>query len=205
MRHTTFLPPPLHPMVRGMDDRRPNKPDGSAAGLRAALRTARVEEAERSGALADLRALEVARLEMLLEAITPTLAQVPADVEMFDCGLVPGPHPRLFIDMLAFVEMTHDRRAYRFVQATRHGRTVLAETDAVDAAAAAVTGYVARRLVEREKALATAPPPPAPAMPRRRWFSTLGAIVLEYLGLAALAFLAFMLLSHGREIWSWFR
>ena len=50
--------------------------------------------------------------------------------------------------------MGRDKRQYRFVQDTRYGRAVLAETYEVPAMVQAVTRYVARRLVERERALA---------------------------------------------------
>jgi hypothetical protein len=74
---------------------------------------------------------------------------------MFDLALTKGEHPRLFLDMIAFVDMAHDRRAYRFFQDTRHGRVLIAESQSIDTIAAAVANYVARRLVERERALAS--------------------------------------------------
>ena len=61
---------------------------------------------------------------------------------------------RLWIDVIAHIEMGRDKRQYRFVQDSRYGRTVLAETYEVAEMARAVTSYVARRLVERERALA---------------------------------------------------
>lgn len=141
--------------------------------LTAAIRTARLDEAERSQVMSDLRGAEVARLELLRDAVEPVLAQVPADVDLFDAGVVPGERPRFFIDMIAFVEMGRDRRTYRFLQDSRHGRVLLAETEGLGTMTEAITRYIARRLVEREKALASlrdgeiAPPPgPAPAVPR---------------------------------------
>jgi hypothetical protein len=74
---------------------------------------------------------------------------------MFDLALTKGEHPRLFLDMIAFVDMAHDRRAYRFFQDTRHGRVLIAESQSIDTIAASVANYVARRLVERERALAS--------------------------------------------------
>ena len=50
--------------------------------------------------------------------------------------------------------MGRDKRQYRFVQDTRYGRAVLAESYEVPALVEAITRYVARRLVERERALA---------------------------------------------------
>jgi hypothetical protein len=173
--------------------------------LRGAMRTARIEDAERSRAIADLRGAELARLDLLREAIEPVLAQVPGDVEMFDAGLIPVPQPRLFIDMIAFVEMAHDKRRYRFVQDTRQGRVVLAESDRLETMRDAVTSYIARRLVEREKALAVDAPRPisdarvsaaraaATAERRRRsWVRTAGRVVLNYLGIVALCVLVWV-------------
>ena len=127
----------------------------AAASLASVVRLARVEGAEHSTVIAELRGAEMARLEMLQEAMAPVLAQVPDGIDLFDPGLVPGDHPRLFIDMIGFVEMARDRRVYRFVQDTRHGRIVMAESDKVDAVVAAIRLYVARRLVERQRALAS--------------------------------------------------
>ena len=103
-------------------------PDRRPHDLRSAMRMARMEDAERSRAIADVRSAEIARLDLLREATEPVLADVPGDVEMFDAGLIPVPQPRLFIDMIAFVEMAHDKRHYRFVQDTRQGRVLLAQS-----------------------------------------------------------------------------
>ena len=94
--------------------------------LTAAMRRARTEAAEQSDVVAELRGAEIARLEMLAEAVRPVLDQVPDSVDLFDTGLVPGDRPRYFVDMIAFVEMQRDRRTYHFFQDTRHGRVTLA-------------------------------------------------------------------------------
>ena len=79
---------------------------------------------------------------------------VPKDVELFDRGVSKGDVPRLWVDVIAHVEMGRDKRQYRFVQDTRYGRAVLAESYEIPQMVQAVTRYVARRLVERERALA---------------------------------------------------
>src|SRR6185312_155384 len=94
------------------------------------------------------------RLRALESALKPVVDQAPPDVDLFDLALAPGDHSRLFVDMIAFVDMAHDRRTYRFYQDTRHGRVLIAESQSADAIAAAAADYVARRLVERERALA---------------------------------------------------
>jgi len=161
--------------------------------LRDALRKARIEAADRTGVVVDLRDAEVARLEILNEALDPLFAQVPAEIDLFDRGISQGDTPRLWIDVVAHVVMGRDKRSYRFVQDTRFGRIVLAESHEVAAIVDAVTDYVARRMVEREHALApTEPPKPVVAQKRRRrgfWTFVLG-FVLGALALFALALVA---------------
>ena len=122
--------------------------------LKDAVREARIEAAERSGVVVDLRDADVARLDLLNDALDPLFDEVPNDVDLFDRGVSKGDIPRLWIDVVAHVEMGRDKRQYRFVQDTRYGRAVLAESYEVPAMADAIKRYVARRLVERERALA---------------------------------------------------
>ena len=123
--------------------------------LKAAIRRARVESAEQGEALADLRQAELIRLELLEEAVRPVLDQTPEGLELFDAGIAHGERPRLFLDMISFVDLGHDRRTYRFFQDTRQGRVLIAESEIIDRIVQAITNYVARRLVEREQALAS--------------------------------------------------
>jgi len=121
--------------------------------LKDAVREARIEAAERSGVVVDLRDAELARLELLNEELNALFEDIPDDIELFDRGVSRGDAPRLWIDVIAHIEMGRDKRQYRFVQDTRYGRTVLAESYEVPEIVQAVTRYVARRLVERERAL----------------------------------------------------
>ena len=123
--------------------------------LKEAVREARIEAAERSGVVVDLRDADVARLELLNEQLDPVFAEIPTNVDLFDRGISRGDTPRLWVDVIAHVEMGRDKRQYRFVQDTRYGRAVLAESYEAADIVAAVTRYVARRMVERERALAT--------------------------------------------------
>jgi len=160
--------------------------------LRDALRQARIEAADRTGVVVDLRDAEVARLEILNEALDPLFAQIPAEIDLFDRGISQGDTPRLWIDVVAHVMMGRDKRIYRFVQDTRFGRTVIAESHEVIKIVEAVTDYVARRMIEREHALvatpAHAPAPAVTAKPRRGgfWIFVLG-FVAGALALFALA------------------
>ncbi|ABE61947.1 conserved hypothetical protein [Nitrobacter hamburgensis X14] len=149
--------------------------------LRDALRQARIEAADRTGVVVDLRDAEVARLEILNEALDPLFAQVPDQIDLFDRGISQGDTPRLWIDIVAHILMGRDKRMYRFVQDTRHGRIVLAESYDAAAIVNAVTDYVARRMIERERALVAMLPEQAEAKekPRRRslWTFAFGFIV----------------------------
>jgi hypothetical protein len=149
--------------------------------LRDALRQARIEAADRTGVVVDLRDAEVARLEILNEALDPLFAQVPDQVDLFDRGISQGDTPRLWIDVVAHVLMGRDKRIYRFVQDSRFGRIVIAESHDVAVIVDAVTDYVARRMIEREHALVAtlAPQPAAIEEPRRGgfWTFALGFIV----------------------------
>ena len=122
--------------------------------LKDAMRQARIEMAERSGVVVDLRDAELARLELLNQALDPVYAEIPEGIELFERGIAEGDTPRLWIDMIAHVAMGRDKRVYRFVQDTRYGRRVIAETADIDAMAREVTRYIARRLVERERVIA---------------------------------------------------
>lgn len=154
-----------------MDDQDHLRGETPGLSLREAIRTARLEAAERSGVIVELRDASLARLSMLNEMLEPIFADVPLEhSDLFDRGLMPGETPRLFVDMVAHVTLGRDRRTYRFLQDTRAGRRVLAEStnphDIVDA----VTRYVARRLIAREQAMVAAaaapenetPPEPHP-------------------------------------------
>ena len=153
--------------------------------LRDALRQARIEAADRTGVVVELRDAELARLEILNEALDPLFAEVPAQVDLFDRGVSQGETPRLWIDVVAHIVMGRDKRIYRFVQDTRFGRIVLTESHDVRVIVDAVTGYVARRMIEREHAMVAMPvaEPVAEKKPSRRG---LGMFVLGF-ALGALA------------------
>jgi hypothetical protein len=171
--------------------------------LTQAMHQARVEAAERTSVVVDLRDAEVARLELLNEALDPLFAEIPPEAELFDRGVSRGDTPRLWIDSVAHVAMGRDKRMYRFLHDTRVGRRVMAESHEIADIAKAVTDYVARRLVERERALDEDPefitriarPEAARALRRRRrrgW----GAFVLGFV-LGAIALLIVALLAAG--------
>ncbi len=135
-----------------MEEARPSEPPHR---LQEALRKARIEQADRTSIVVDLQDAELARLELLNEALNPVFEEIPADIDLFDRGISRGETPRLWIDAVTHVDMGRDKRVYRFLHDTRFGRKVLAETGNVVEAVDAITKYVAQRIIERERALAS--------------------------------------------------
>jgi len=176
-------------------------PEPAVTALKEALHGARIEAAERTGVVVDLRDAELARLELLNEALDPLFKEIPAGIDLFDRGVSRGDTPRLWIDVVAHVAMGRDKRIYRLVQDTRYGRAVLAESYEIQAIVQAVTNYVARRMVERERALAADASFNATTQQRaaelerrsRRWTGIKGFALGAVLALAAL--FAFAVLS----------
>ncbi len=78
--------------------------------LREALRQARIEAADRTGVVVDLRDAEVARLEILNDALDPLFNEIPGQIDLFDRGISQGETPRLWIDIVAHVVMGRDKR-----------------------------------------------------------------------------------------------
>jgi hypothetical protein len=170
--------------------------------LQEAMHQARVEAAERTSVVVDLRDAEVARLELLNEALDPLFAEIPPEVDLFDRGISAGQTPRLWVDPVAHIVMGRDKRSYRFLQDSRMGRHVLAESHEIPEIVNAVTGYIARRLIERQQALAENPDLMSRVAPketeryrqRRRW-RAVGALALGFLIGVLTLFVAALLIA----------
>src|SRR5579864_160874 len=180
-------------------------PAPAAEPLTQAMHLARVEAAERTSVVVDLRDAEVARLELLNDALDPLFAEIPPDVDLFDRGVSRGETPRLWIDAVAHVAMGRDKRVYRFLHDTRIGRRVLAESHEIPDIVQAVTSYVARRLVERQRALDEDPEfitrvtrgEADRALRRRRW-RAFGTLLLGFLiGIVTLIVVALIFASNS--------
>lgn len=145
----------------GRPDRR-SEDDRAAIQLDEALRRARRDAADRAEADSGRRRpSERERLEHLLAALRPILRRIPRDADLFDVGVAQGfdrdggeGRPRLFLDMIGYVECADDG-GFRLAQSTRHGRVALGEASELAGAMRLVCDYVARRIVEREQALAS--------------------------------------------------
>ena len=173
--------------------------------LTQAMHQARVEAAERTSVVVDLRDAELARLELLNEALNPLFAEIPPDVDLFDRGISRGDTPRLWIDSVAHAAMGRDKRTYRFLHDTRFGRRVLAESHDIADMVRAVTDYIARRLIERERALDEDPdfinrvtPKAAGREHRRRRWRAFGVLALGFvIGVVALIVVALIFASRS--------
>ena len=163
-----------------------HEPGARRRSLKAAVRRARLVQADRSDVIVELRASEQARLELLLEELRPVFDEI-ADADQFSGVLVPGDPPRLWVDILSYVAMGIDKRTYRFIKDTSQGRRILHENQDVGDIADKVTEYLAHRVIEREQALAGDIDSdrkvfqPASATARRRHFG-FPALVLGFLG-----------------------
>jgi hypothetical protein len=154
--------------------------------LKQALHDARIEAAERSGVVVDLRDAEMARLEILNEAVDKVFKDIPArHSDYFDRGVSGGLQPRLWLDAITHVAMGNDKRTYRLLTDTANGRRVLEESTEVPEMREAVTRYVARRLVAREQALATTEREEE-AAPRNRGMIALAFVIGAIFGAVAL-------------------
>lgn len=123
--------------------------------FRDALREARLIEADRTDVVTTLREAELTRLDLLKDDLEDVFAAIPEGTDLLECGILRRYPPRLWIDVLAYILMGPDKRTYRFLKETRNGRQVLLETPDISVMSDAVTRYVAHRVLQRERALAT--------------------------------------------------
>ena len=178
---------------------------GPQSPLKEAMHQARIEAAERTSVIVDLRDAEVARLELVNEALDPLFADIPPEVDLFDRGISRGDTPRLWIDSVAHVAMGRDKRLYRFLHDSRVGRRVLAESYEIPDVVKSVTDYVARRLIERERALDDDPDfvtrvgRPEATRARRRWRRRELVVLAFGFVLGLIAFLLALVLLASRS------
>jgi hypothetical protein len=130
----------------------------AAIALAEAMGRAREQHTVRDTMRTDARVNAQQRLEMLRLKLTPVFEAIPRDAEQFNLGVVTAEKPRLYIDIIGYVEMTSHLKGYRLMQETRRGVQNLAESNDEAGIIAMVTDYIARRLVDRERALAGASP-----------------------------------------------
>jgi hypothetical protein len=119
--------------------------------LTSALRAARVAEAVHFEAVLGIWDAKSLRLHALREDLKPLLDKHVGASELFDLALVPGEAPRLWIDLISFVEMEPDYRTYRFYIDGEKERTAQFETADRAKMVTHLTNYFAHKLVLAEK------------------------------------------------------
>jgi hypothetical protein len=124
-----------------------------AGELKRAIRAVRIAHSERNDVVVELRDAEIARLEVLGDALEGVIADLPPDSDQFLVGILPGQPPRFWVDATSFVVMGRDKRQYLFQKDSRLGRATLADSADVETIADAVTRYLAERIVERDQAI----------------------------------------------------
>ena len=158
---------------------------GSDAGLKRALRDARLAEAAHFEAALDLRDAKSIRLQLLKDDVAAAAAS-PEAGDLFDLALVPGDPPKLWVDLITFVVMEPDPRTYRLVQGRHNGREILFESGDRVQAAEQVRHHMAHRIVARERLAAASP---APKMPESY---SLASVILAWIAGFALGVLALL-------------
>lgn len=119
--------------------------------LAEAVRGAQLAAADRNDFITDAKEADLARIEVLAQDLQDVFEDVPVDDPQWQFAVSKGQQPRLWIDVTSHVTMGRDRRTYRFVRDTRHGRMLVAESTDIRPIADAVTNYIAERIVERQQ------------------------------------------------------
>jgi hypothetical protein len=119
--------------------------------LKEDLRQARLLEAAHFDAVRDLRDAKTLRLQLLKDELQPQVQALPGAAELFDLALITGEPPRLWIDLITFVQMDPDPRTFRLLQDRQDNRELLFESSDLGEMAAAVRRHMAHRLIARER------------------------------------------------------
>lgn len=133
----------------------PGDPPPGTSDLDRAIRKARLAEAAHFDALVDIRDAATLRLQVLMDALRPVLTGRPDTAGFIDLSLVAGFPPRLWVDMVSYVIMAPDARTYRFQRDVQGGHEVLFESSDRSEMTGKITTYVAHRLIERQRVMAS--------------------------------------------------
>ncbi len=121
--------------------------------LNAAVRQARLAQAEHLDAIFDIRDAKQLRLANLQGDLVAIADQDTEARILFDLTVTQGEPPRLWVDGTAYVVMEPDPRSFRFIQETQDSRETVLETRDRAAMVERVTEYMAHRIVDRERKL----------------------------------------------------
>lgn len=119
--------------------------------LTKAMKDARLAEAVQLDAILNARDARILRLGALRDAVLPELQAHEEAKKLFDLNVVEGERPKLWLDLISWIEMEPDPKTYRLVQSRERAEGVLFETaDAAEMKRYAIR-YMAHRLIERER------------------------------------------------------
>ena len=122
-----------------------------ADALTKAMKDARLAEAVQLDAILNGRDARILRLGALRDAVLPELQTHEEAKKFFDLNVVEGERPKLWLDLISWVEMEPDPKTYRLVQSRESAEGVLFETADAAEMKRYVIRYLAHRLVAREK------------------------------------------------------
>ena len=115
------------------------------------IRRVKSRQADQSDVVVDMKEAELARIQLLGEALESVASEIPSGHDQFEFAVSKGEPPRYWVDMTTFVAMGSDKRTYRLLKDTRLGRTVLAESGDKSDIAKHITEYVAEQILEKQK------------------------------------------------------
>jgi hypothetical protein len=124
-----------------------------------ALKQARLAEAAHLEAEVSLRDARSLRLLALRDALKGDLAGHEAALSLFELNVQDAERPKLWLDLISFIEMEPNPKSYRLTQDGPQGRTGLFETTDAAAMQAQALRHMAHRLVAHDKQAAAFAPP----------------------------------------------
>jgi hypothetical protein len=119
-----------------------------------ALKQARLAEAAQLEALVSLRDARSLRLLALRDALKRELAGHDEALCLFELNVQDAEKPKLWLDLISFIEMEPNPKSYRLMQDGPQGRACVFESSDAGAMQAQALRHLAHRLVVHDKLVA---------------------------------------------------
>lgn len=116
-----------------------------------ALKQARLAEAAQLEAVVSLRDARSLRLLALRDALKRDLAGHDEALALFELNLQDSEKPKLWLDLISFIEMEPDPKTYRLMQDGPQGRECVFESGDARAIQEQALRHMAHRLVTHDK------------------------------------------------------